>query len=108
MASSSRIPLSGLLLIALGAIFLADQLGVMNAGHVLRTWWPAALIVAGLLHLREGPSTPIGPLVLLAVGTALLLSKLGVVQLSSVGRLWPIALIAMGLHLLLARGGGRS
>jgi len=106
MASSSRIPISGLLLIALGGIFLADQLGVMSAGSIIRTWWPAALIVAGLLHLREGPGTPIGPLALLTVGTALLLSNLGVVQLRSVGRLWPIALIAMGLHILMSRGGG--
>ncbi len=106
MASGSRIPFSGVLLVVLGGIFLADQLGALDAGGVIRTWWPAALVVAGLLNLLEKPSTPIGPLVLLSAGTALLLANLGVVRLAAIGRLWPLALIAMGLHILMSRGGG--
>lgn len=106
MASGSRIPFSGVLLVVLGGIFLADQLGALSAGHIIRVWWPIALVLAGLLNLLEKPATPIGPLVLVTVGTILLLSNLGIMRLSSVSKLWPLAMIAMGLHILMSRGGG--
>lgn len=108
MASGSRIPFSGVLLVVLGGIFLADQLGALDAGHIIRVWWPALLVVAGLLNLLEKPSTPIGPLVLLTVGVVLLLVNLHVLRMASVHRLWPVALIAMGLHILMSRGGGKG
>lgn len=108
MASTSRIPFSGVLLVLLGGIFLADQLGALSAGHIIRTWWPVLLVLAGLLNLLEKPSTPIGPLALLSVGVVLLLANLGIMRIGSVSRLWPIALIAMGLHILMSRGGGKG
>ncbi|MBO9718459.1 MAG: hypothetical protein J7507_17120 [Pseudoxanthomonas sp.] len=38
-----------LVLITLGTLFLLDNLGVgIDAGHLLATWWPVLLIVAGL------------------------------------------------------------
>ncbi len=106
MASGSRIPFSGVLLVVLGGVFLADQLGALDAGNIIRTWWPVALVIAGFLNLLEKPSTPIGPLVLVTVGAVLLLSNLGIMRLASVSKLWPLALIAMGLHILMSRGGG--
>jgi hypothetical protein len=101
-----RIPFSGVLLVLLGSLFLADQLGALDAGHILRQWWPAILVLAGFLHLLEKPSTPIGPMVLIAVGAAFLLANFGLVRMVSVWNLWPVALIAIGLHILLRGGKG--
>ena len=38
-----------LVLIALGSLFLLDNLGLdIDAGQLLATWWPALLIAAGV------------------------------------------------------------
>ena len=76
MASGPRIPFSGVLLVVFGALFLADQLGALSFGQVFATWWPALLVLAGLLNLIERPSTPLGPIIMIAVGAGLLLANL--------------------------------
>jgi hypothetical protein len=103
MASGPRIPFSGVLLVILGGLFLADQMGVLHIGHVFNVWWPAALIIAGLLNLIEKPAAPFGPLVLLTVGSGLLLANLDVVRFGSVWKLWPLVLIAVGLNILVGQ-----
>jgi hypothetical protein len=105
MASGPRIPFSGVMLVILGGLFLADQLGALHVGQVFHTWWPAILVLAGLLNLIEKPAAPFGPLILLTVGTALLLANLGVVKFGSVWRLWPLVLIAVGLNILFGQRG---
>lgn len=58
-----------LLLIAVGAVMLAvklDYVAAETVRHLVHTWWPLALIAAGLLLLlrpgygcrRCGPTTP--------------------------------------------------
>lgn len=48
---SSRV-VGGLILIVLGALLLADNLfPAFSLTHVVRTWWPLALIVLGLSML---------------------------------------------------------
>ena len=87
MAQGSRIPFSGVLLIVLGGLFLADQMGVLSFQHIFHSWWPAILVIAGLLNLIERPSAPMGPIVMITVGVALLMSNLGYVKFSSVWKL---------------------
>ncbi len=43
--------LPGVILIALGVLFLLDTLGLLSAGWVLATYWPLILIAVGLLVL---------------------------------------------------------
>ncbi len=105
MASGPRIPFSGVMLVVLGGLFLADQLGALHFGQVFHTWWPAILIIAGLLNLIERPASPFGPLAMLTVGVALLLANLGIVHMGSVWKLWPLVLIAVGLNILLGQRG---
>lgn len=109
MASGSRISFSGVMLVVVGSLFLADQLGALHFGAVFHTWWPAILVIAGLLALVEKPASIFGPLIMLTVGAALLLRNLGYLKLESVWKLWPVILIALGLNSLFAnRGGAKS
>lgn len=100
MASGPRIPFSGVLLVVFGALFLADQLGALSFGHVFAPWWPAVLVIAGLLNLIERPAAPLGPIIMIAVGAGLLLANLHVIQFDRVYRLWPLLMIALGLNIL--------
>jgi uncharacterized membrane protein len=105
MASGPRIPFSGVMLVVFGALFLADQMGALHFGQVFHTWWPAILVIAGLLNLVERPASVFGPIILLTVGAALLLSNLGFVKFGSVWKLWPLILIAAGLNSLFSQRG---
>ncbi len=104
MASGPRIPFSGILLVVLGALFLADQFHVLSFGQLFARWWPALLILSGLLNLLERPAKVFVPVLMIVVGVAIQLSKLGYLELSQVWRLWPIVLIAMGVSILASSG----
>ncbi len=41
----------GLLLIVLGVLFLLDNMNMLEFGEIVRTWWPALLILWGLSTL---------------------------------------------------------
>ncbi len=94
-----------LLLIIIGLIFLASNLGLLPGegwGTVFRLW-PLLLIVAGLNDLLRGDGL-IWPLLMMAVGAFLLLNYFGpreYVSWSSLLKLWPILLIAGGIDLIL-------
>ena len=105
MASGSRIPFSGIMLVVFGALFLADQMGALRFGDVFHVWWPAILVIAGLLNLVEKPASVFGPIILLTVGIALLLSNLHYLKFDSVWKLWPLVLIAAGLNSVFASRG---
>lgn len=101
MASGPRIPISGILLLVFGALFLLDQMGVMSFGPVFAKWWPALLVVAGVLHLVERPGVTFLPVVMIAVGAAFLLMHLGYLHVNNLWRMWPILIIAVGLKIVL-------
>jgi hypothetical protein len=100
MAQGPRVPFSGIMLIVFGALFLADQLGAISFGPTFATWWPALLILAGVLHLIERPNVTFLPIVMIGVGVALLLSNLGYLHVDYLWRLWPILIIAVGLKIV--------
>jgi hypothetical protein len=108
MSSGPRVPFSGILLVVLGALFLADQFHVLSFGNLFARWWPALLVLAGILNLVERPAKVFAPVVMIVVGVAVLLSKLGYLELSQVWKLWPIVLIAMGVSILAASGRGKG
>lgn len=95
----------GVILMALGVLFLLDQAGYLNAGRFIGSWWPAVIILVGLVQLVARPGAPVGPGIVVAVGLILLVGQLGFVPGGAFNALWPIVLIAIGLSLLLNRVG---
>lgn len=99
--------LVGILLIALGALFLLDQADVIDAGHAIAQWWPIILIAAGLLYLGVSPRHFFVPGVLIIVGLALLAGSLDFVDVNLARFIWPIVLVLIGVWVIFGtnRGG---
>ncbi|MBI5709398.1 MAG: hypothetical protein HZC42_03715 [Candidatus Eisenbacteria bacterium] len=96
-----RVPVTGrlifgLFVIVMGVLFTLDNLGLADAGEILR-WWPLALIAYGVARLSGfccRQSAVPGALFTL-VGAWLLLHSLGYVRLGF-GDLWPLVLVGLG------------
>jgi predicted membrane protein len=90
----------GLLVIALGVLFLLGNLGFVNAHHVW-LYWPVLLVIFGLVKLasaREVPSRVLG--FLLAVFGALLLGHNFGYFYFSIWDFWPLLLVWVGFNIV--------
>lgn len=98
--------LPGLLVAALGVVFLLDNLDVIDSGRILR-FWPLILILAGVRHLWEARNrgAALWGAVLSGAGGLLLLEALDLVDFD-VWDLWPLVLVAVGLRMLAFPGRG--
>lgn len=94
-----------LLLIAIGVIFLLNNLEVIrvNGADLFLRYWPVLFIIGGLDHIYQGKGWTWGVFSIL-LGGIFLLANLGYLPLGGwelLLRLWPIFLIALGLDLVL-------
>ena len=97
--------LPAVILIAVGAIFLLDNLHLFP-GRDFWEYWPVALMIAGAFRLADSPDPKGRTLggILLVGGGILLASNLGLIPIN-IGDLWPLALIAVGVFMLMNRTG---
>lgn len=87
----------GLVLASLGMLWTLDNLGMVDASRYIN-WWPALLVLFGLLKLTGiglSRSMPAAAFFLL-IGSVLLLGHLGIVHIS----LLPLFLIAAGVAVI--------
>jgi hypothetical protein len=99
--------LLGLVVVALGVLFMLDSAGVLNADRAIDRWWPLVIVGAGLFTLSERPPSRLRGTLLTAAGLLLLLFTTDVLHESAWDYLWPAALIAAGLAIV-ARWSGRT
>lgn len=91
----------GVIITSIGVIALLGQLGVLDAGRLIGTWWPMLIVVLGVAALIAAPRAWIGPALVIAVGAGLQLTRLDVVDVDLWGFLWPVVIILLGLAILL-------
>lgn len=103
MRSSPWRTLAGILLVALGALFLLQQAGLAEVGDILGRMWPLAIVLFGLLQLWAAPARPVVPAIVIVVGLVLLGTSMGLIPDSAPAFLWPLALIAVGAWILFKR-----
>lgn len=104
---SGRI-IGGFVLIAIGVVFLLNQLGFtdISIGYLFSTYWPVFMILAGILTLvnrERGDSNFIWSLVLIALGLFFLGKNLGYLHISPSDffkMFIPVMLIIAGLSIL--------
>lgn len=88
--------LMGVLVIAIGLLFLLDNLDIIDVQDAL-AFWPLVFIFAGIAKLLD-TSSPNGYLIGLAgigIGSAMILNRLGLIYFSW-RQAWPLVLIAVG------------
>ncbi|AZK48193.1 cell wall-active antibiotics response protein LiaF [Paenibacillus lentus] len=104
---SGRI-IGGFVLIAIGVVFLLNQLGFtdISIGYLFSTYWPVFMILAGILQLvnrERGDSNFIWSLVLIALGLFFLGKNLGYLHIDAADffkMFIPVMLIIAGLSIL--------
>lgn len=97
--------LPAVILIAVGGIFLLDNLHLFP-GRDIWEFWPVALMIGGAFKLADSSDArgrAIGG-ILLVGGAVVLASNLGLIPIDP-GDLWPLALIAAGVFMLMNRTG---
>jgi predicted membrane protein len=98
----------GVFLVLMGVVLTLDQLGVVQANHVLR-FWPAALIIIGFVILQRGEKrSAIRALILIVVGGWLLLNTLGLVSVQLWEFIWPLVLVLIGARIMMRNQGSNS
>jgi len=103
-ASAQRF-LPAVILIAVGVIFLLDNLHLFH-GHDVWDYWPVALMIAGAFKVADASTPQVRTVggILLAAGAIILASNLGLIPVDA-GDLWPLALIGVGAYMLVNRTG---
>lgn len=90
----------GFVLVLVGALFLLDTFNIMDFdfGGIMANWWPAILVIIGLIKL-QGQDRGAG-LIFILIGVLFLLTTHDVIGWGSIWRLWPLVLIIIGLSMV--------
>jgi predicted membrane protein len=93
----------GLLLAAIGIVFLLDNLEVIESHEIFR-FWPVLLVIFGFVRIIGSVSVKgrLFGLFFVTLGTLLLLDRLSIVSVS-IGDWWPLILVFIGVGILLKR-----
>jgi predicted membrane protein len=92
--------LSGLILIAVGLLFLLDHMDIIHIGNIMR-FWPMILVVIGVFKLMSEHNR-VGGVVLILIGAYFQLNHLGLINLSW-NSFWPLLLIVAGILMIFSR-----
>lgn len=96
----------GLILIAIGVVFLLDNLYIIdfNFGRFIGRFWPSILIIIGVLQMithRGRHAT--GALFLILIGVFFQVARLHVFDWWNMRNLWPMIMILAGVGMLVSR-----
>ena len=94
----------GILLILVGAGFLADQLGYLDFGDIISTYWPSIIIIAGLVGLVDRGSSKLGSLIVISIGVIFQLIRLDMITRDVFKYFFPVILILIGGNLIFTKG----
>ncbi len=92
---------AGLVIIAIGIIFLLANMDRLDFWDFMATYWPMVLILIGISHLlTSGFRNAGGALFLIAIGAFFQLSNWGILGGRVWAYFWPLLIIAAGLWII--------
>lgn len=90
----------GIAILALGVGFLLNSLGIANFTDIIATFWPALVILAGVLMYIGNRKNYLIPGFIVLVGLLFQLERLELINLNVGQIIWPAAIIFVGLTIL--------
>lgn len=100
--------LTGAIILAVGVLALLDALTIIPFWSHAATWWPLALVAAGLLVLINNVRDYLTALVFIIVGIIWQLNLLGYTNVNVWQTIWPVIIIWVGLSILMNHTSGRK
>lgn len=91
--------------ITVGALYLLDAGGVLNAGAAIDDWWPLLLVAVGVFQIIEGTHGGTEPVLWIGAGAVLLAFTTDLLGDDAWAWVWPAALVVGGLYILLRWAG---
>lgn len=88
--------ITGLAIIAVGVGFLLDNLNVIEFGHIVRDWWPLAVIAAGVLVFMNDTKNYLWALLIIGIGVVFQIRELGLADINPWQLVFPVVIIAIG------------
>jgi hypothetical protein len=92
--------LIGAFLVLIGVLLALEQLGWVEAYHLMR-FWPVLVILYGLVILQRGGRSVVGGTFMVLIGGWLLLNTLHLLFLEPWQFLWPLILVVVGARILM-------
>ena len=91
----------GLMLVAVGAVWMLNNLDIIQFHFKLKQWWPLILIAIGLIHLANGRRffEP-GAWFMILLGGAFLLTANNILAWQDILKYWPVLLIIIGISIV--------
>jgi predicted membrane protein len=98
--SPSRHLFSGLVFVAIGAVFLLGNMGILDVNRILQ-FWPVILIAGGMFKIIESGDdyADSSGIFWIVIGGLFLLGNLGILRVAF-RDLWPVVLIGIGALML--------
>jgi hypothetical protein len=98
----------GLIVLTLGVLWTADNLGMLDASRIVR-WWPLIALTWGLMHVLGlgARKRVIAGLIWMIVGVVFLLNALDITHVS-IFDLWPLFLLVIGGSMVMRGWRGTS
>jgi predicted membrane protein len=93
--------ITGLAIIAAGAALLFSNLNILNFNELVSTWWPLAIITAGLLIFLNDVKSYVWAGLIVLVGAILQLKQLDVVDVNPWQLVGPLIIIFIGVSVIL-------
>lgn len=91
----------GLVLVALGAVWMLHNLGIIQFHFRLKEWWPLILIALGLIHMGNSRRlTEPGAWLMILLGGAFLLTSNNIMEWDEILIYWPVILIVIGVSII--------
>jgi hypothetical protein len=102
---ASAIPrtLIGAFLVLIGLLMGLDQLGWVEADHLMR-FWPVLVVLYGLAILQRGGRGVVYGTIVILIGGWLLLNTLHWLMLEPWQFIWPLILVVVGARILMRSG----